>query len=104
MDSLPPPLSGVYYIWSLLLLPSSFVLNLSAFLLLLRSAGTCYKDPIVPPLLSVLGEIYWFCFVMTSPVFQAAISSMVSWFRYSLFSSRAQAASCLVISYAKLYK
>ena len=69
MDSLPPPLSGVYYIWSLLLLPSSFVLNLSAFLLLLRSAGTCYKDPLVPPLLSVLGEEYWYSIIMTSTLF-----------------------------------
>jgi hypothetical protein len=56
MDSLPPPLSGVYFVWSLLFLPSSLVLNLAAFILVLRSAGTCYKDPIVPPLLSVLGK------------------------------------------------
>ena len=56
MDSLPPPLSGVYYVWSFLLLPSSLVLNLAAFILVLRSAGTCYKDPIVPPILSLLGE------------------------------------------------
>ena len=55
MDALPAPISGVYYIWSLLLLPASLVLNLIAFFLILRSAGTCYKDPIVPPLLSILG-------------------------------------------------
>jgi len=56
MDSLPPPLSGVYYFWSLLLLPSSLVLNIAAFFLVLRSAGSCYKDPVVPPLLSLLGS------------------------------------------------
>jgi len=56
MDALPAPISGVYYIWSLLLLPASLVLNLIAFFLILRSAGTCYKDPIVPPLLSILGS------------------------------------------------
>ena len=56
MESLPPPLSGVYYIWSLLLLPSSLVLNLAAFFLILTSASSCYKDPTVPPFLSLLGE------------------------------------------------
>eukprot|EP00092_Neocalanus_flemingeri_P032353 GFUD01035176.1.p1 GENE.GFUD01035176.1~~GFUD01035176.1.p1 ORF type:complete len:328 (+),score=47.83 GFUD01035176.1:64-1047(+) len=56
MDVLPYPLSGVYYFWSLLLLPTSLVLNIAAFLLILRSAGSCYKDPVVPPLLSLLGS------------------------------------------------
>jgi len=56
VEPLPTPLSEVYYFWSLLLLPSSLVLNLSAFFLILRSAGSCYKDPIVPPLLSLLGS------------------------------------------------
>jgi len=56
VDPLPTPLSGVYYFWSLLLLPSSLLLNLSAFFLTLRSAGSCYRDPLVPTLLSILGS------------------------------------------------
>ena len=80
MESLPPPLSGVNYFWSLLLLPSSLVLNLAAFFLLLQSAGSCYKDPIVPPLLSLLGENPSKLHKNSSifPVFQGAIFSMVS--------------------------
>ena len=45
------------FIWSLILLPSALVLNVTAFLLILKTSGSCYKDPIVPPLLSVIGKI-----------------------------------------------
>ena len=49
-------LDQVSFVWSLLLLPATAVLNVSGFLLLLRGAGSCRADPIVAPLLSVLGR------------------------------------------------
>ena len=51
-----PTLTELTYIWSLLLLSSSFLLNTLALLVVLRSAGSCVSDPTVPPLISVLGE------------------------------------------------
>ena len=49
-------LDQVSFVWSLLLLPATAVLNVSGFLLLLRGAGSCRADSIVAPLLSVLGR------------------------------------------------
>ena len=114
VEPLPTPLSEVYYFWSLLLLPSSLVLNLSAFFLILRSAGSCYKDPIVPPLLSLLGETPLRLHKQTKvsdppthtsvPMFQEAISSTVFWFKFSLSTSKAMGHSYLLIHCVKSSK
>jgi len=48
-------LDQLEFIWSILLLAASVILNVTAFLLLLTSAGSCFKDPIIPPLLSIIG-------------------------------------------------
>jgi len=48
-------LDQLEFIWSILLLTASVILNVTAFLILLSFAGSCYKDPIVPPLLSIIG-------------------------------------------------
>ena len=49
-------LEEVEFVWTCVLLPASVILNVAAFLWLLKTAGSCYKDPIVPPLLSVIGN------------------------------------------------
>ena len=49
-------LDQLEFFWSILLLTASVILNVTAFLILLSFAGSCYKDPIVPPLLSIIGN------------------------------------------------
>ena len=49
-------LTEISYVWSLLLLSASLLLNLVALVVVVRSAGSCLSDPTVPPLISVLGE------------------------------------------------
>ena len=55
--SLDPSLTEMEHIWSLLLLCSSLLLNLVALVVLVRWAGSCHSDPVVPPLISVTGEL-----------------------------------------------
>jgi len=55
MDTTTEILERIDFIWNLILLPSTVILNVSAFVLILKNAGSCYNDPIVPPLLSVTG-------------------------------------------------
>ena len=50
-------LDQIQFFWSVLLLPATIVLNVTAFLMLLKSSGSCLKDPIVSPLLSVIGGL-----------------------------------------------
>ena len=57
MDTTTEILERIDFIWNLILLPSTVILNVSAFVLILKNAGSCYNDPIVPPLLSVTGKI-----------------------------------------------
>ena len=59
MDTTTEILERIDFIWNLILLPSTVILNVSAFVLILKNAGSCYNDPIVPPLLSVTGKICW---------------------------------------------
>ena len=56
MTSTAETLDQIQVFWSILLLPATIILNVTAFLMLLKSAGSCLKDPIVSPLLSVIGE------------------------------------------------
>ena len=55
MTSTAETLDQIQVFWSILLLPATIILNVTAFLMLLKSAGSCLKDPIVSPLLSVIG-------------------------------------------------
>ena len=58
LSQIMEPIEEVQFVWTCILLPASVILNLTAFLWLLKTSGSCFKDPIVPPLLSVIGMIY----------------------------------------------
>jgi len=56
MTTTSETLDQIQVFWSILLLPATIILNVTAFIMLLKSSGSCLKDPIVSPLLSVLGS------------------------------------------------
>ena len=60
--------------WSLILLPASLALNLTAFFSLVRRAGSCYRDPATPPLLSLTAANLLHC---TLVQVSSAVSGMV---------------------------
>ena len=51
MTSTAETLDQIQVFWSILLLPATIILNVTAFLMLLKSSGSC----LVSPLLSVIG-------------------------------------------------
>ena len=55
MTNTAETLDQIQVFWSILLLPTTIILNVTAFIMLLKSSGSCLKDPIISPLLSVIG-------------------------------------------------